>query len=186
MIGELPKSLSINGVDYAIRSDFRDVLKIVCAFNDPELQNEEKIYVCLFILFEDFSGIPKADYEAAFTVATDFIDHGIKSDSKQSPRTMDWEQDEGIIFPAINKVAGFETRTTAYLHWWTFTGYFMEIPPDGVFSHVMSLRNKKARHKPLDKWEREYWNTNKSLCVLKPKLTAEEQEAKDRLNAMLG
>ena len=99
---------------------------------------------------------------------------------------MDWEQDENIIFPAINKVAGIETRTATYLHWWTFTGYFMEIPPDGVFAHVMSLRNKKAKHKQLDKWEREYWNANKALCVLKPKLTAEEQEAKDRLNAMLG
>lgn len=186
MIGELPKSLSINGVEYAIRSDFRDVLKIVCAFNDPELENEEKVYICLYILFEDFDLIPKTDYEAAFKAATDFIDNGVKSDGKKSPQTMDWEQDESIIFPAVNKVAGFETRSAAYIHWWTFTGYFMEIPPDGVFSHVMSLRSKKARHKPLDKWEREYWNANKSLCVLKPKLTAEEQEAKDRLNAMLG
>lgn len=50
MIGELPKSLSVNNVNYNIRSDFRDILKIVCAFNDPELENEEKIYVCLFIL----------------------------------------------------------------------------------------------------------------------------------------
>jgi len=61
----------------------------------------------------------------------------------------------------------------------------MEIS-EGVFSHVLSMRSKKARNKPLEKWEREYWNANKDICVLKPKLTAEEQEAKDRLNAMLG
>lgn len=185
MIGVLPKTLSVNGIEYDIRSDFRDVLKIVCAFNDPELQDEEKIYVCLFILYTDFDRIPKDDYEAAFEAAMDFIDHGIKADDKKSPRVMDWEQDEGIMFPAMNKVAGFETRSVDYLHWWTFMGYFMEIS-EGVFSHVISLRNKKARNKPLDKWEREYWNANKSLCVLKPKLTAEEQEARDRLNAMLG
>ena len=184
MIGVLPKTLSVNGIEYDIRSDFRDVLKIVCAFNDPELQDEEKIYVCLFILFADFDRLPKDDYEAAFAAAMDFIDHGVKEDRK-SPRVMDWEQDESIMFPAMNKVAGFETRSVEYLHWWTFMGYFMEIS-EGVFSHVISLRSKKARNKPLDKWEREYWNANKSLCVLKPKLTAEEQEAKDRLNAMLG
>lgn len=185
MIGQLPKSLNVNGTEFAIRTDFRDILKIVCAFNDPELENEEKVYVCLFIIYEDFDSIPKADYEAAFRVALDFIDYNVKGDNKKSPRTMDWEQDENIMFPAINRVAGFETRTADYIHWWTFMGYFMEIS-EGVFSHVLSMRNKKARNKPLEKWEREYWNANKDICVLKPKLTAEEQEAKDRLNAMLG
>ena len=185
MIGELPKSLSVNNVEYDIRSDFRDILKIVCAFNDPELENEEKIYVCLCVLYEDFDSIPKSDYEVAFKVALDFIDASAKSDGKKSPRTMDWEQDENIMFPAINKVAGFETRTAEYVHWWTFMGYFMEIS-EGVFSNVLSLRSKKAKNKKLEKWEREYWQANKDICVLKPKLTAEEQEAKNRLNAMLG
>lgn len=185
MIGELPKTLSVNGIEYDIRSDFRDVLKIVCAFNDPELQNEEKVYVCLYILYVNFNSIPKSDYELAFQAATGFIDHGVKADGKKSPRVMDWDQDESIIFPAVNKVAGFETRSIDYLHWWTFIGYFMEIS-EGVFSHVLSIRTKKAKNKPLEKWEREYWNANKSLCVLKPKLTAEEQEVVNRINAILG
>lgn len=184
MIGELPKALNVNGVHYDIRSDFRDILKIICAFNDPELENEEKIYVCLFILFEEFNSIPKSDYETAFKAALDFIDMGAKPNDRQSPRTMDWEQDESIMFPAINKVAGFETRTAECVHWWTFMGYFMEIS-EGVFSNVLSLRGKKAKHKKLEKWEREYWQANKDICVLKPKLTSAEQEVKDRLNAML-
>lgn len=185
MIGVLPKSLYVNGTERTIRTDFRDILKIVCAFNDPELENEEKIYICLFILYEDFDSIPESDYETAFKAALDFIDHGAETGSKKMPRTMDWEQDENIMFPAINKVAGFETRTADYIHWWTFIGYFMEIS-EGVFSHVLSMRMKKAKHKPLDKWEREYWNANKPICVLKPKLSAEEQAEKDRLNALLG
>lgn len=184
MIGELPKSVSVNGAEHSIRSDFRDILKILCAFNDPELENSEKIYICLFILYEDFDSIPEEDYEAAFKAAMRFIDHGTDSDGPKSPRVMDWEQDESIMFPAINKVAGFETRTADYIHWWTFMGYYMEIS-EGVFSNVLSLRLKKAKGKKLEKWEREYWSANKNICVLKPKLTAEEQAAKDRLNALL-
>ena len=61
----------------------------------------------------------------------------------------------------------------------------MEIS-DGVFSQVLSMRSKKARGKPLEKWEQEYWRANKHICVLQTKLSAEEQAAKDRLNAMLG
>ena len=184
MIGELPKSVCVNGVYHSIRSDFRDILKILCAFNDPELENSEKVYICLFILYEDFDEIQDTDYEAAFKAAIQFIDHGTDSNGPKSPRVMDWEQDESIMFPAINKVAGFETRAADYLHWWTFMGYYMEIS-EGVFSNVLSLRLKKAKGKKLEKWEREYWSANKSICVLKPKLTAEEQAKKDRLNALL-
>lgn len=185
MIGNLPKSLTVNGIDYLIRTDFRDILKIICAFNDPELEPGEKVYICFCILYKDFENLPQTDYEEAFKIAREFIDHGIKDD-RPSPRIMDWEQDENLIFPAINKVAGFEVRAAEYIHWWTFTGYYMEIPPEGAYSTILSMRAKKSKHKKLEKWEQEYWNANKSICVLKPKLTAEEQAAKDRLNELLG
>ncbi len=184
MIGELPQNLNVNGKNYSIRSDFRDALNIVAAFGDPELEDAEKVYITLVILYEDFDSIPEADYEAAFKAALEFIDHGTKSDDARSPRVMDWEHDETIMFPAINKVAGFETRNAEYVHWWTFMGYYMEISK-GIFSHVLSLRLKKARGKPFEKWEQEFWNSNKAICVLKQKLTAEEQAEKDRLNALL-
>ena len=135
MIGTLPRSLEVNGKFYRIRSDFRDVLKIVIAFGDPDLEDKEKAYICLFILFKDFDAIPKDDYEAAFKAALAFIDHNDKPEDtggNPPPRVMDWEQDESIMFPAVNKVAGFEVRTARYVHWWTFMGYYMEIS-DGVF-----------------------------------------------------
>lgn len=185
MIGQLPRSLEVNGRVYSIRTDFRDVLKILCAFSDPELEDGEKVYICLFILYEDFGSIPEDDYEAAFKAAMSFIDNGAKEEEKKSPRVMDWEQDENILFPAINKVAGCEVRSTKYIHWWTFIGYYLEIS-EGVFSNVISLRVKKAKGKKLEKWEQEFWSANKGTCVLAPKLTAEEQAAKDRLNALLG
>ena len=185
MIGQLPRELEVNGRMYAIRTDFRDVLNILCAFSDPELEDGEKVYTCLYILFEDFDSIPDGDLEAAFTAALSFIDNGAKSEEKNSPRVMDWEQDENLLFPAINKVAGCEVRSAEYIHWWTFIGYYMEIS-EGVFSNVISLRMKKAKGKKLEKWEQEFWNANKGACVLAPKLTAEEQAAKDRLNALLG
>ena len=98
MIGELPRSTEINGTEYALRTDFRDVLRILTAFSDPDLENDEKVYICLFILFEDFENMPETDYESAFKAAIRFIDCGTDPGEKHSPRTMDWEQDESIIF----------------------------------------------------------------------------------------
>ncbi len=185
MIGALPTSLVVGGKKYAIRTDYRDILNIISAFNDPELENKEKLLVCLYTLYKNFEGIPKDLYEEAYKQAIYFIDCGSEPKEGRQPRVMNWEQDEQIIFPAINHVAGFETRSRKYIHWWTFMGYFMEIH-EGVFSQVLNLRQKKAKGKKLEKWEQEFWRSNKDLCVLRQKLTAEEQAEKDRLNALLG
>lgn len=184
MIGNLPKRLEVNGRKYSIRTDYRDILKIMAAFSDPELEDNEKVYVCLVILYRDFEAIPRDDLEAAFTAAIRFIDCGSEPEKKKkSPRTMDWEQDESLIFPAINKVAGREVRSMKYVHWWTFMGWFMEIG-DGVYSNVLSLRQKKSKHKKLEKWEQEYWYANKDICELKTKYTAAEKAAQKRIKEM--
>lgn len=185
MIGQLPQSVTVNGSEYAVRTDYRDILRILEAYNDPNLEDREKVYICLVIFYEDFIDVmPESDYEEALIQAIRFIDMGEPDGGKKrNPKTMDWEQDEGILFPAINKVAGREVRAMDYLHWWTFMGYFMEIS-DGVFSQVMSLRMKKAKGKKLEKHEREFWNANKSMCVLRKKISEQQKDEIDRLRAM--
>ena len=185
MIYDLPKSLEINGREWSIRTDYRDILTIISAFGDDDLSNQEKVYICLYILYEDFEDIPPAEYQAFYDTAMEFIDHGTKG-NKNGPRTMDWEQDAPLIFPAVNRSAGFEVRAVDYMHWWTFTGYFMEIK-DTTYSTILALRNKKARGKKLEKDEREFWQQNQNVCVLgRKKLTADEKAEKERLKALLG
>lgn len=185
MIGDLPKSVEISGELYDIRTDYRDILTILIAFNDPELEKKEKLFVCLYILYPDFENIPQDVYAEAYEKAVWFIDCGRSPKDSHKAKVMDWEQDEQILFPAINSVAGFEIRGCEYLHWWTFMGYFMEIK-DGVFSQVLHLRQKKSKNKKLEKWEQEFWAANKDICVLSAKLTEEEKEARENLNKLLG
>lgn len=51
---ELPTSLNISGVDFSIRTDFRVIIDILIAMNDPELDEQAKAVVMLQILFEDW------------------------------------------------------------------------------------------------------------------------------------
>ena len=99
-------------------------------------------------------------------------------------KIIDWEQDERLIFPAINKAAGFETRSVRYLHWWSFLGLFGEIG-EGLLSTVLSIRQKKAKGKKLEKWESEFLREHKDTVLLKKKYTKEEQEERDKINALL-
>ena len=166
MIGSLPDSLVIAGKRYAIRSDFRNFLRIIEVFNDSELSNEEKVYVFLKRVYVEFNSIPKQHYEEAYKRASEFMEWQKNDNKKHNPRLYDWEKDEQLIFPAVNKAAGMEIRSLPYLHWWTFLGYFQSIDPESLWGTVLSIRQKRAKGKKLEKWEREFYNGNRELCQI--------------------
>jgi hypothetical protein len=193
MIGYLPKQLNVNGINRAIRSDFRVALLIFQAYNDPELVEDEyrheKTMAMLECLYEDFDDISPSDYAEAAKQASWFLDGGNtttdKSRNRQVKKTIDWEQDEQMIFSSVNKVAGIETRDKEYLHWWTFLGYFNEIG-EGLFSSVINIRQKKNKGKKLEKYEQEFYRDNKELIDIKERLTPEEQAEKEYFEKLLG
>lgn len=166
-LGQLPVILMVGEKEWKIRTDYRDILVIMQAFNDPELTVEEAYVVMRKILYEDWVDMPKELYEEAAKKALWFLDCGQEDEEDIMPvKVMDWEQDEPILFPAINQVAGCEVRSVPYVHWWTFVGYFMEIR-EGIFSTVLGIRQKMAKGKHLEKWEREFRRNNKKSVTLR-------------------
>ena len=177
MIGQLPQTLNVLNTEYEIRTDYRDVLKIIVAYNDKDLSDEEKVFVCLSRIYKDFNRMPrdKDTYMAAVKAATEFIECRLSND-KPSPKVVNWEKDEQLIFPAINKAAGMEIRAVPYLHWWTFLGYFQGIDRDDLWGVVLTIRQKKAKGKKLEKYEREFLNANRELCSIESNVPAKKAE----------
>jgi hypothetical protein len=176
MLGQLPKTLEINGVEYAINTDYRNILQIFTAYNADELSDREKVYICMRRLFVDLPRLPRGDFEEAYRAAIRFIECNVHDD-KPSPKVVNWEKDEQLIFPAINKVAGMEVRAVPYMHWWTFLGYFQAIDREDIWGFILTIRQKKAKHKPLEKHEKEFYNANRDLCQVEfaeSKETAED------------
>ena len=166
MIGSLPDSLVVAGKRYAIRSDFRNFLRIIEVFNDPELSNEEKVYVFLKRVYVEFDKIPKQHLEEAYKHASEFMEWQKNDSKKHNPRLYDWTKDEQLIFPAVNKAAGMEIRALPYLHWWTFLGYFQSIDSESLWGTILSIRQKRSKGKKLEKWEREFYSNNRELCQI--------------------
>ncbi|MDE7323139.1 MAG: bacteriophage Gp15 family protein [Lachnospiraceae bacterium] len=192
MIGALPEALTVGGAEYPIRTDYRNALQVFEAFQDPELTQEEKWIVAIYLLFEDFSCA-----DDVLQAAQDGFDIGeaVKQISwfisAEQPEkevlelpTYNWKQDEQMIFSAVNKVAGKETRELEYLHWWTFLGYFNEVG-EGTFSFIVGIRHKLNKGKKLEKHEKEFLSHNKELVQLKKPKTKEEQEQEDAYKALL-
>lgn len=188
MIGYLPKELNINGTERAIWSDFRTALLIFQGCADPEMDEQEKANLIIECLYQDPDSIPVEDYQEANDKAVWFLEGGSiqddNSNHQQAKKVLDWEQDEKMIFSAVNKVANYETRAVEYLHWWTFLGYFNEIG-EGLFSTVINIRQKLNKHKKLEKYEQEFYRENKALIDIKVKLSAEEQAEIDYYNELL-
>lgn len=185
-----PKSLNIGAVDYEIRTDYRVVLDLLTALNDPELTDSDPAVTayaqtqCIMkIMFPQCDDIPAEHIEEALKKVSEFIDMGIVEEKKK-PKVMDWEQDAPIIIPALNKVLNTEIRAVEYMHWWTFLGAYMEIG-DSLFSNVVHIRQKKAHNKKLEKWEQEFYKENKVLIDFKQK-SQRSQEEKDELRAYFG
>lgn len=173
----LPTSQKLGGIEYEIRSDFRAVLDICAALNDPELSDREKAEVALMIFYPAFETIPQESLEEALKACFTFISCGEEdvNTGKRQPKLMDWEQDFRHIVPAVNRVLGQEIRAMPYLHWWTFIGAYNEIG-DCLFAQIVSIRSKKAQGKRLEKHEQEWYRKNRALIDFKQVYTENEKD----------
>lgn len=167
MIGALPKALTVNGKIYSIYSDYRVALLIFSMCNDDTLNDKAKTYGCIQLLYKHHDQIPNSDLYEAAEQAKWFLDGGDMPKSKRQPKPLiNWDQDEGIIFPALNKVAGKEIREIDYMHWWTVLGLFNEIG-EGLYSNVINIRYKLHTIKNLVKENRTFTGTTKNLLILR-------------------
>ena len=180
---DLPITVDVADQEFAIRSDFRAVLDALAALADPDLTQQEQYAACLEILYPNWPALPDAN--AALRAAFIFINGGQDEDaSKPMPRLVDWQQDAGLIAPAVDKVLGYSCRRCEYLHWWEFLGAFYGIG-DGVFAQVVNIRSKRAKGKKLDKAEAEFARENDRIIRIRAPESAEDKAEKKRLLDLL-
>ena len=175
----LPKTVIVGGESLQIRYDFRVILEILEMLGDPELDAADKAEALITMFYVEPERLKNA--KEAIEQCYNFIDMGEQNNTK-SPRLVDWEQDFNYIIAPINRVLGREVRDIPYdvetntggLHWWTFMGAYMEIGGDCMFSQIVSIRDKKARGKKLEKHEKEWLRRNSHIVNFKRKYSETE------------
>lgn len=171
---ELPKTVTVNGVEHPIRSDYRAILDIITALNDPELDDQDKAFVMLDIFYEDFDKLDVNDYKNAVEECCQFIDHGVGG-KQNSPKLMDWEQDFEFILAPINRISGHDIRNDEYLHWWSFLSLYYEIG-DCLFAQIVRVRKDLRKGTLKDKTDREWYRENRELVDFKQRFTEAEED----------
>jgi hypothetical protein len=174
-LGALPKTLEVDGVNYPIRTDYRNALLCYDALINYKLSDFEKSMICLRIIFKE--KIPPNTDEAIKKVSW-FLDYGDSPKPEQSPiKIMDWKQDESMIFSAVNKAAGVVVHLQPYIHWWSFLGFFQEIPPDSLYAQILRIRKLIAEGgKDLTIEDKKFIRTHRALIDINTPDVDDEEE----------
>lgn len=183
---ELPLSIFVEDEEYKIRNggDYRMVLDCLEALEDMNLKPLERIYSGLIIFYEDFDSVDDivklSDDIVNKLIEKMFLFFNLNEESdtpqKEKPKLVDWQTDETLIISAINNVAGKEIRLEPFIHWWTFIGYYMAIGECSL-STVVGIRDKIAKGKKLEKYEKEFRANNPKYFTID--LRSKTQRAND-------
>ena len=175
----LPITVTLGGREYPVNADFRQVLKIIYALENPDWPEFLRWQVALELFCP---GVPDEHRAAAMEFLASFISCG--GPDTPGPRLLDWQKDAAVIISDVNRAAGKELRQEKFVHWWTFLGWFHAIG-QGQLATLVSIRDKRRRGQKLEAWEQEYYRQNKALVDLPPRLTSAEQAERERLNALV-
>lgn len=138
LVDRLPEILEVDGHECRIDSDFRTSLKILLAFEDPDLAAVEKSMV-----FYDNLYIDKPDnIGAALEKGTWFLNMGREDNDDSGPRVFSWSKDANLIFAAFQQTHGIDLEAVPYMHWWKYMALFMDLGSETAFCSLVGLRKR--------------------------------------------
>jgi hypothetical protein len=153
---QLPRAIEISGREYPIRSDFRDCLRIILAFEDNELTVMEKQLVLIDNLYQECP--PKDDLRKALELGLRFLDGGgegkDEGTSEPAMRLYSFRKDGDFIYSAFQQTHGIDLEAIEYLHWWKFLALFLDLGNETTFCSLVGLR-KRVKTGKASKEERQ-------------------------------
>lgn len=142
LVSRPPESLTINGCEIPIDTDFKTCLLIMLTFEDNDLTTVEKQIVMLDNLYQQ--PVPEGYAGEAIEKAVWFLDGGQVSEEKDgspSPRVFSFSKDDRLIYAAFRQTHGIDLHTVE-LHWWQFMSLFMDLGENSVFCSLVGLRKR--------------------------------------------
>ena len=133
---QLPEHVEYLGREYAVRTDFRQVLLAMRLMGDPNIAPWDRRAMLADILF------PDAAPDDPWAAVQPFIRCGRTDTPDRGDRDFDYEQDAGEVYAAFMQVYAIDLIDVSQLHWWKFCTLL-----DGLFACDNALSNKvRLRH----------------------------------------
>ena len=182
LLDPFPVELDVAGESAAIDADFRTAIRILLAFDDPELAEAEKRAVACGLLYERLPG----DRAEAYRQLVWFLNRGRDAEAqgaKGGGAPYSWEHDAPYIYTAIRQTYGVDLETTPFLHWWKFLNMFLDLG-ECFFSRILYYRAQRKAGK-LTPEERRAVAGMRDVIDIPTRLTAGEQAELDEFERAL-
>ena len=137
LVQELPETVEVAGEAVPIRTDFRAALRVMLAYEDPELTPQEKQLVMLANLYPELPD----DVGAAIEAGIRFLNGGEVGPDEDGPRLCSFSNDANFIFSAFRQTHQIDLQA-AELHWFEFLALFMDLGAETTFCSLVSLRKR--------------------------------------------
>lgn len=136
-----PTTIEIQGRECEINSDFRSCLKIILAFEDPDLAMVEKSAVLVELLYKE----PPENLREAIEKGVEFLNGGGSQKMEDAgSRVFSFQKDSRLIMAGFRQTYQIDLQDFD-LHWWTFITLFMDLSPDTTFSNLVSFRQRVSK-----------------------------------------
>ncbi len=136
-----------------IQTDFRSILRLLCAETDEEKGRA---------ILEIFNGTIPENIGEEFN---QFIAAGeVKEEDEDQPKSFDFVKDAGRIYSSFYSDYGINLFHEN-LHWWEFMELFKGLSENSIMKKVIEIRTKKLDDK-MSKDEIAHWVEMKSLFAL--------------------
>lgn len=178
LIDQLPESVTVNGEEYAINTDFRTSMLFEMMMQDDTLEASEKTAGALQLYYPE---IPD-DLNAATDEILWFYGCGKSDDpsrkrlnaKREHNRVYSFEYDDDYIYSAFLNQYGIDLQDIEYLHWWKFRSLFNSLTDDNLIVKIMGYRSMKIS-KDLGKEQQKFYQRMKRMYEL-PKSMSEVEK----------
>lgn len=178
----LPKTVWVNGYEYAVRWKFYVVLTIIkildnfTPFEGEELLSADRIFLALDLFYVD--DIP-LNVDAAFRAMQEFIKRGSWDNGYQGKRAdepvLDWELDAPFIWASMKQAYPFWDWSEA--HWWEFKAAFDSLPATSKIKEVMEIRLRNTSSEMSSKEREAIYELKRAYAL--PKKGVSRRKAAD-------
>ncbi len=179
---KFPTKINVNNKVLRINSDFRNCIKIIEAFEDDELFDEEKYLIIIKRLYID--EVKEEDLEQAIIKGIKFLDLGEENENNEEniKRLYSFSKDDSYIYTGIRQSHNIDLNSIEYLHWWNFVYLFLDIGQDCMFNQLVYYRKRKNEGKLTKDEKKVYISMRKILDLDYEEENEEDDEFMRQLN----
>lgn len=147
-----PETVSADGYEYPILTDFREWIKFADMMGDKELSSEEKILLLTDWFLKPPNYITQELVKAVFDfykaknldLKSDCNDDDDDESTEETPVTppvFDWKIDSKYIIGDFRRYYSIDLLSEEYIHWWKFRCLFSALPDDSQCQKRMAYRS---------------------------------------------